>query len=136
MDVRGRKPCGLQGPLGAWLDQECKGLDKVVALFVRNMIGKALDNVSSSVANDKRLQALYDKFVECSEVPSSTLKGMELVRPSPDKVLRVVKLFTPAEDRGCGRRMLIPADAATALVLRTGITDTPSIAELKALVEP
>ena len=132
----GGNPADYKGLWGAWQDQECKGLDIVVALFVRNLIGKALDNVSSSVANDKRLQALFDKFLECSEVPSSTLKGMELVRPSPDKVLRVVKLFTPAEDRGCGRRMLIPADAATALVLRTGITDTPSIAELKALVEP
>ena len=34
------------------------------------------------------------------------------------------------------RAMLIPADAATALVLRTGIMDTPSMAELKALVKP
>jgi hypothetical protein len=106
----------------------------VVALFVCNLIGRALDNISSAVANDKRLKALFYKFRENSEVPSSTLEGMELVRPSPDKVLRVVKFFTSAEDRGSGMRVLIPADAATALVLRTGITHTPSIAELKALV--
>jgi hypothetical protein len=129
----GGNPADYRGLWGALQDQECKGLDKVVALFVRNMIGKALDNVSSSVANDKRLQALYDKFVECSEVPSSTLKGMELVRPSPDKVLRAVKLHTSSDVRGGGRRILIPADAATALVLRLGITDTLSLEELKAL---
>ena len=35
-----------------------------------------------------------------------------------------------------GSRILIPADAATALVLRMGITDTPSIEELKALALP
>jgi hypothetical protein len=31
-------------------------------------------------------------------------------------------------------RILIPADAATALVLRTGMKDVPSLEELKALV--
>jgi hypothetical protein len=61
------------------------------------------------------------------------LKEMKLVRPSPDKVLRAVKLRALAGSRGGGRRVLIPADAATALVLRTGITDTPSLEELKAL---
>ena len=55
------------------------------------------------------------------------------MRPSPDKVLRAVKLRALAGSRGGGRRMLIPADAATALVLRTGISDTPSLEELKAL---
>jgi hypothetical protein len=111
-------------------------LELVVALFVQNLIGKAIDNVSSAVASNKRLQALFDKFRESSEVPSAILMEMELVRPSPDKVLRVVKMRTSAGSRGGGRRVLIPADAATALVLRNGITDPPSLKELKALAVP
>ena len=111
-------------------------LEQVVALFVQNLVGKAIDDVSSAVASSKHLQGLFDKFRESSEVPSSILKDMEIVRPSPDKVLRIVKLHVSAGSRGCGQRILIPADAATALVLRTGITDTPSIEELKALAIP
>ena len=92
-----------------------------------------MDNVSSAVASNERLQELFDKFRESSEVPSAILKEMKLVRPSPDKVLRVVKTRISAGSRGGGRRVLIPADAAATLVLRNGITDTPSLKELKEL---
>ena len=132
----GGNPADYRGLLGAWQDQECKGLDNVVALFVQNLVGKAMDNVSSAVASSERLQALCDTFRESSEVPSASLKEMKLVRPSPDKVLRVVKMRISAGSRGGGRRVLIPADAATALVLRYGITDSPSLKELKTLALP
>ena len=128
----GGNPADYESLATKWTRQP-SDLEHVVALFVQNLIGRANDNISSAVANNERLQGLYDMFRESSEVPSATLKEMKLVRPSPDKVLRAVKLRVLAGSRGGGRRVLIPADAATALVLRTGITDTPSLEELKAL---
>ena len=128
----GGNPADYEGLATKWTRQP-SDLEHVVALFVQNLIGRANENISSAVASNERLQGLYDMFRESSEVPSATLKEMKLVRPSPDKVLRVVKLRALAGSRGGGRRMLIPADAATALVLRTGISDTPSLEELKAL---
>ena len=128
----GGNPADYESLATKWTRQP-SDLEQVVVLFVQNLIGRANDSVSSAVASNERLQGLYDRFRESSGVPSAILKEMKLVRPSPDKVLRAVNLRVPAGSRGGGRRVLIPADAATALVLRTGITDTPSIEELKAL---
>jgi hypothetical protein len=129
----GGNPADYKGLVGAWQDQQLNGLEQVVALFVQNLLGKAMENVSSAVASDKRLQGLFDKFRESSEMPIAILKDMEIVRPSPDKVLRVVSRRISAGSSGGGQRILIPADAATALVLRNGISVTPSISELRAL---
>jgi hypothetical protein len=132
----GGNPADYKGLLGAWEDQQRQNIEQVVALFVQNLVGKAIDNVSSAVASSKHLQGLFDKFRESSEVPSTILKDMEIVRPSPDKVLRAVKLRAFAGSRGSGQRILIPADAATVVVLRHGISVVPSIEELKALAIP
>jgi hypothetical protein len=131
----GGNPADYKSLLTKWTRQP-NDLEQVVVVFVRNLIGRALYNVSSAVASNKRLQGLFDKFRQSSDVSSAILKDMELVRPSPDKVLRVVNLHTSVDERGGGRRILIPSDAATALVLGTGITDTPSLGELKALAMP
>jgi len=132
----GGNPADYKGLLGAWEDQQRQNIEQVVALFVQNLVGKAIDNVSSAVASSKHLQGLFDKFRESSEVPSTILKDMEIVRPSPDKVLRAVKLRAFAGSRGSGQRIFIPADAATVVVLRHGISVVPSIEELKALAIP
>ena len=108
-------------------------IELVVALFVQDLISKALKNINTALTSNERLQALYDKFRENSEVPSAILKDMKLVRPSPDKVLREVNMRVSPGSHGSGRYILIPADAATALVLHTGITEIPSIDELKTL---
>jgi hypothetical protein len=111
-------------------------LVQVVTDFVQNLIGRAMDNVSSAVASDKALQGLYDKFREEREVPSAILKDLQIVRPSPDKVLRTVKRRASAGRRGGWQRILIPADAATALVLRHELAEVPSLEELKAFAVP
>ena len=108
-------------------------LEQVVALFVQDLIGKAMSAASVSVAADSRKRGLYLLFRESGEVPECALEEMNLARSTPDKVLRAVSRRTSASSRGGGQRILIPADAATALVLRTGVTDTPSISELRAL---
>jgi hypothetical protein len=125
----GGNPADYKSLLTKWNRQRS---ELVVALFVQNLIGKAMDSVSSAVASNEHLQGLFDKFRESSEVPSAILKEMKLVRPSPDKVLRVVKRSTSGGDGG-GQRILIPADAATAVVLRHAFTIAPSIDKLKAL---
>ena len=129
----GGNPADYKALLGAWEEQHRQNIEKVVALFVQKLIGMALNNVNSALASNKRLKALYDKFRESSEVPSAILKDMELVRPSPDKVLREVNVRVSPGSHGSGRYILIPADTATFLVLRTGISEIPSIEELKAL---
>jgi hypothetical protein len=130
----GGNPADYRSLAAKWT-RKPNDLEQVAVVFVRDLIGRALYNISTAVASNEHLQGLYDKFRESSVMPSDILKEMKIVRPSPDKVLRVVKLRTPACDPGGGMRILIPADAATALVLRTGITDTPSIEELKAMAK-
>ena len=131
----GGNPADYKSLVTKWSRQP-NDLEQVAVVFVRNLIGRAMDNVSSAVASNENLQGLYDKYRESSEVPSAILKDMKLVRPSPDKVLRVVKRHVPADERGGEQRILIPADAATVVVLRHGLTVVPSISELKALAMP
>ncbi len=111
-------------------------VEEVAALFVQDLLSKAMNNVSSAVVSNERLQVLFDEFRWSSKVPSAILKGMKLVRPSPDKVLRVVQLCGSTGSRGGRQCTLIPADAATALVLRHELTVVPSIDDLKALAGP
>ena len=61
------------------------------------------------------------------EVSASKLKELKLERPSPDRVLRL-------SPRGSSS-VVVPADAATALVLRFKCR-APTTEELKAYVQP
>ena len=131
----GGNPADYRNLVTKWTRQPNK-LEQVVSLFVQNLIGTALSAVSGSVAADSRKHNLYLLFRECSEVPESLLQEMNLVRSSPDKVLRAVRMRSLTGSRGGGQRILIPADAATALVLRRGISVVPSIEELKAWAPP
>ena len=88
------------------------------------------------MTRDERLQGLFDKFRESNAVLTACLAKMGIVRPSPDLVLRVVKQYTSPGARGNGNRLLVPADAATFLVLRHGLAYVPTLDELKALVVP
>ena len=128
----GGNPADYMSLLTKWNCQP-NDIEKVVALFLLKLIGKALNNVNTALASNERLQALFDKFRESSEVPSTILKDMKLVRSSPDKVLRAVMILDSHGSHGSSKLILIPADTATALVLRTGISEIPSIDELKAL---
>ena len=128
----GGNPADYKSLAGKWA-RKPNDLEQVVALFVQDLIGKAMSAASVSVAADARKRGLYLLFRDSGEVLESVLEEMNLVRSTPDKVLRAVSRRTSACSRGGGRRILIPADAATALVLRAGITDTPSISKLRAL---
>lgn len=128
----GGNPADYKNLLTKWTRQP-NDLEKVAALFVQDLVGKAMSAVSVSVAADSRKRGLYLLFRESGEVLESVLEEMNLVRSTPDKVLRAASMRTSPGSRGGGQRILIPADAATALVLRTGITNAPSMQDLKAL---
>jgi hypothetical protein len=132
----GGNPADYKGLWGEWKDAQCKDIELVVAAFVQDLLGKAMRNKNESVIASKGMKKLFALFrnLRCSEVDFSVLEDMELVRPSPDKVLRAVRRITTAGSRGSGQRILIPADAATALVLRYDLTVTPSMEELKAML--
>lgn len=129
----GGNPADYKGLLAFWEENKSEGIEKVSALFVLNLISIALENVNAAVISNKELQQLFDLFRKSNEVPSAVLKDMMLMRLSPDKVLRSVRRSTSIFDQGSMRGTLIPADAATALVLSAGLKDTPSLQELKAL---
>jgi hypothetical protein len=121
----GGNPADYKSLWGSWQDHQGTVIDqpmafeRVVAVFVRNLRSQALENVNIALASNKHLRGLFDKFRESSEVPSTTLKEMELVRPPPDKVLRLVRrTFIDSQGKMEVGRFLVPADAATAAVLR------------------
>jgi hypothetical protein len=132
----GGNPADYIGLLRAWEDQQRQNIEQVAAHFVQGLIGTAVGNVGSAVAGNAHLGGLFDKFRESSWVPAPALAEIGPARSARDKVLHSSTLRAPAGSRGAGRRILIPADAATALVLRHGVSTVPSIEELKALAMP
>jgi energy-coupling factor transporter ATP-binding protein EcfA2 len=130
----GGNPADYKKLMGEWERQPRGEVETVVAKFVQDLLGKALENRNVALAGDERLQGLYVKFRSCSEVPSSVLTDLKLVRQSPDKVLRNVRQRTAVGSEGGGERILVPADAASSLVLRHGLAKTPSMAQLRAML--
>ncbi len=110
---------------------ECSDLEPIVADFVLGNLKKAVHNIGDAVAVDKSLQTLFDGFRGVACVPYSVLKALQIVRPSPDKVLRAVFAVSAG---GVPEDVLVPADAATALILRCGLTEVPTMAALAALL--
>jgi hypothetical protein len=115
-----------------WEARGARGdLARVVTDFALGNLKKAVHSVGDAVAVDKSLQTLYDGFRGAARVPYSALKALQIARPSPDKVLRAV-FFVGAG--GAPEDVLVPTDAATALVLRWGLTEVPTMAALAALL--
>jgi len=129
----GGNPADYKKLMGEWERQPREEVETVVARFVQELLGKALENRNVALAGNTRLRGLYDLFRSCSEVPSSVLTGLGLVRQSPDKVLRNVRQRAAVGSEGSGERILVPADAASSLVLRHGLAKTPSMAQLRAM---
>ena len=115
--------------LGQWNDAGGGDLDVVVGPFVKDLLNKAISNKRSCVIANDRLQELYALFQEQSEVPDEVREKMKLARPSPDKVLRL-----KVPESGDDSRVLVPADAAMALVLRFAMTKPPPLKKLKEMV--
>lgn len=74
------------------------------------------------------MKALFSRFRLSATVPYAVLEEVGIVRTSPDKVLRAVV------DHRAAQLVLTPADAATSLVLRHGLSVAPSMDVLKVLL--
>jgi hypothetical protein len=113
---------------GQWMDAGKGSLEAVVESFVRDLLNKAIGNKSASVVANNRLKELYALFIKQSQVPRSVLEEMNIERPSPDKVLRLQ--LSPSDNE----LVLVPADAAMAVVLRFALAEPPTLKELKEMV--
>lgn len=101
---------------------------RVVVDYLRAEIGKAIDRRDSLLAGFSEMREVLGEFKVRAAVRKSLLIEKRIVAPSPNKVLRVVLVD--------GDIMLVPADAATALLLTHGLQVTPSIETLMSLVSP
>ena len=68
----GGNPADYKNLRTKWICQP-DDIELVVALFVQDLISKALKNINTALTSNERLQALYDKFRENSDVPSAIL---------------------------------------------------------------
>ena len=113
---------------GQWMDAGKGSLEAVVESFVRDLLDKAIGSYDKSIVANNRVKDLYALFKEQNEVPRSVLRVMNIERPSPDKVLRLK--LSPSDSEP----VLVPADAAMAIVLRFALVKLPKLKELKEMV--
>ena len=55
-----------------------------------DLLDKAIDSYDKSIVANNRVKDLYALFKEQNEVPRTVLREMNIERPSPDKVLRLM----------------------------------------------
>ena len=99
---------------------------RVIVKYLRDEISKAISRRDRMLAAHPAMKTVLDIFKTQNEVPESLLTVEGIVCPSPNKVLRIVLRSDCV--------MLIPADAAMALVLRFCLSTTPSIEMLQKLL--
>ena len=99
---------------------------RIIIDYILDEVGKAIDRRDIILAAHPSMKEVLDIFKTQNEVPRSLLTEMGIVNPSPNKVLRVVLRRHVA--------VLVPADAAMALVLRFCLSKTPSIEVLKKIL--
>ena len=125
--VLGGYPAAYEGLHTAWKESSCiKNMAPIVEAFVQAQLLAAISQRDEHLTADKHLKPLYERFATIDAVPVGELVAMELVRPSPDKVLRA--LVRDSET------VLVPATPAMALVLRHKLAKAPPLDALKAVV--
>ena len=125
--VLGGYPAAYEGLHTAWKESGCiMNMAPILEAFVQAQLLAAISQRDEHLAADKRLKPLYERFATIDAVPVGELVAMELVRPSPDKVLRA--LVRDSET------VLVPATPAMALVLRQKLAKAPPLDALKAVV--
>jgi hypothetical protein len=125
--VLGGYPAAFEGLHTAWKESGySEEVAPIVEAFVQAQLLAAISQRDEHLAADERLQPLYERFTTVDAVPAGELVAMKLVRPSPDKVLRVLVR--------AGKSCLFPATPAMALVLRHNLLEAPSLDAIKALV--
>ena len=100
----------------------------VVVNYLRAEIAKAIDRRDSLLVVCPKMRKVLGEFKVRAAVRKSLLTEKGIFVPSPNKVLRAVLNLVD------GGIMLVPADAATALVLTHDLNVAPSIDALLALL--
>ena len=98
---------------------------RVIVDYILDEVGKAIDRRDTMLAAHPAMKTVLDIFKSQSRVPKALLTEMGIVNPSPNKALRA-KMYNHVF-------VLVPADAAMALVLRLCLTTPPSIDDLQKL---
>ena len=111
-------------PEGRLSAESARELGAAVDKFALERVWQAVGQVTELVAKHPELKELLEMFKTVDEVTTGVRRAKEFVRPHDDKVLRT------AHPSGA----LIAANAATALVLRHGLEEIPTIEELRELV--
>ena len=123
----GGYPAAYEGLQTAWKESSCSNnMAPIVEAFVQAQLVAAISQRDENLTADERLKPLYDEFTTTDAVPEAKLVQLKLVRPSPDKVLRVLVR--------AGETVLVPATPAMALVLRHKLAKAPPLDAIKALV--
>jgi hypothetical protein len=131
----GGVPAAYEQLDGAWADagRGEAAAARVAACYVQDALGRAIGERDEALAANGGLAQLYARFAGAAQVPLSALAELRVTRPAPDKVLRAVRARAPPGDEGSGARVLVPAHAAAALVLRHSLAAPPSMARLREL---
>lgn len=128
----------------AWKEKNCdiKALRSITIRVVASRIGKALSNIEHFVGKDEAAARILAKFKdpEINFVLEKELVSAGVVRPSPDKVLRLAE-FEYEEGKPfvkgiTGKQVLVPASPTVGFVLRNGLGDPPSPEDLAAILLP
>ena len=110
-------------PEGRLTAESARQLGAAVDEFAMERVRQAIGRVTELVTEHPELEDLLKMFTTVDKVTPGVVRKNKFVRPHDDKVLRT----------GDTTGALVPADAATALVLRHGLTEMPSIEELRKL---
>ena len=125
--VLGGYPVDYMGLRRYWEESSySKEIAPIVEAFVQAQLVAAISQRDEFLAADEHLKPLYEEFTAIDAVPAAKLVTMKLVRPSPDKVLRVLVR--------AGEPVLVPATPAMALVLRHKLAKAPPLAAIQVLV--
>jgi hypothetical protein len=120
-EVLGGVPASYQLLASAWRDAKSPTdeveVRKVVDGYLESVIDEARSNLMNAQAKYPHFRDVYEQLKTVDKVPDNVLKVWE--QPSPDKVLRLVKLS------GTKGKVLVPATSAMALVLKYGRDDMP-----------
>jgi hypothetical protein len=120
-------PGALLTPKGRLTAESARELGAAVDEFALERVRQTVGQVTELVAKHPELEELLEMFKTVKLTRCMTTgvrRAKKFVRPHDDKVLRT------ADTSGA----LIPANAATALVLRHGLEEIPTIEELRELM--
>jgi len=94
--------------------------------FVKDELSKAIKQCEDAVRHQPKMDNIMKEFIGSALVPYTILRQQGVEPPSPDKILRAVERS--------GEMFLVPATAATQIVLYHGLTKVPPLDELRSML--